>query len=129
MLRFTFAILFTLFALECMADGGSRIELKNSDGGFQLLKNGQPFQIKGVGGDSYLAELAASGGNAVRTWGADDDAALQAVRAAHAPAIVESRADGSLYMDRQGIVFFTAGESEHEHVTVQPAEVDGEVAR
>lgn len=34
----------------------------------RLLKDGKPYVIKGVGGDSYFPELASAGGNTVRTW-------------------------------------------------------------
>lgn len=34
----------------------------------RLLKDGKHYPIKGVGGDTFFAELAEAGGNAVRTW-------------------------------------------------------------
>lgn len=42
----------------------------NSATGFQLLRDGQPFVIRGAGGTTELATLAACGGNAIRTWDA-----------------------------------------------------------
>jgi len=42
---------------------------RSSDGGFQLLFNGQPYFINGAGGFQNLAELAKLGGNSIRTWG------------------------------------------------------------
>ncbi len=50
-------------------DGPSvvRIERK-ADGGFQLLRNGEPYFIKG-GGARYATELVAAGGNSVRGGG------------------------------------------------------------
>jgi hypothetical protein len=39
------------------------------DGSFTLLLNGKPYMVKGAGGHQYLALLAASGGNSIRTWG------------------------------------------------------------
>lgn len=44
---------------------------KTADG-YQLLRAGKPYQIKGAGGDGDWAMLAKYGGNSVRTWGADD---------------------------------------------------------
>jgi len=42
------------------------------DGGtYRLVRNGEPFFIRGVGGQTRLAQLAALGGNSIRTWGAD----------------------------------------------------------
>ncbi|MBI5761630.1 MAG: hypothetical protein HZA46_24230 [Planctomycetales bacterium] len=39
--------------------------------GFRLERGGQPYFIRGAGGDGSLKALAAAGGNSVRTWGAD----------------------------------------------------------
>ena len=46
----------------------SKVELVKKNGQFQLLRNGKPFVVKGVGGDTFLPELASAGGNAIRTW-------------------------------------------------------------
>ena len=40
--------------------------------GHALTVGGQPFEIKGAGGDGDKPLLAASGANAFRTWGVDD---------------------------------------------------------
>jgi len=56
---------------------GSRVQVvKQSDGTFTLLRNGEPYLVKGAGtgsgqglGGGNLQLLAASGGNSVRTWG------------------------------------------------------------
>jgi hypothetical protein len=42
---------------------------KDANGQFQLLYNGKPYVIKGVGGTSHLSLLKELGGNSVRTWG------------------------------------------------------------
>src|SRR5206468_191097 len=39
--------------------------------GFQLLRDGKPFFIKGAGGDASKQLLKEIGGNSFRTWGAD----------------------------------------------------------
>src|SRR5271166_6421159 len=44
--------------------------VKNGEG-WQLLRNGEPYFIKGAGGDGPRALLARAGGNSIRTWGAD----------------------------------------------------------
>ena len=46
----------------------SKVTLEKTDAGFQLFRDGNPFPIKGVGGQTHLAKLAAAGGNAIRTW-------------------------------------------------------------
>ncbi|MBX2851401.1 MAG: hypothetical protein KTR15_06625 [Phycisphaeraceae bacterium] len=57
------------------------VELKQTDQGWQLLRDGRPYRIKGAGGDmqlendggeSYMKMLADAGGNSIRTWGVDD---------------------------------------------------------
>ncbi len=37
-----------------------------------LQRGGKPYFIKGAGGETRLTELAARGGNSLRTWGPDD---------------------------------------------------------
>lgn len=49
------------------------VELKQTDQGWQLLRDGKPFIVKGAGGDQYLELLASSGANSIRTWGVGDD--------------------------------------------------------
>jgi hypothetical protein len=44
--------------------------VKDKDG-WQLLRDGEPYFIKGAGGDESRALLAQVGGNSIRTWGAD----------------------------------------------------------
>ncbi|MEM7476750.1 MAG: glycoside hydrolase family 2 TIM barrel-domain containing protein [Planctomycetota bacterium] len=66
----------TAFAVSCAAMIGncrpsfaqSKVELVKQSGRFALVVNGNPFSVKGVGGDSQLAVLSAAGGNAIRTW-------------------------------------------------------------
>ncbi len=56
---------------------GSRVEVvRQADGSYALLRNGEPYHVKGAGvgtgpgqGGSHLEVLAAAGGNSIRTWG------------------------------------------------------------
>ncbi|MDG2524172.1 glycoside hydrolase family 2 TIM barrel-domain containing protein [Stenotrophomonas sp. HITSZ_GD] len=57
------------------ADGPSQVRIVESEGTYRLFVDGQPFFIKGGGGSGHLDELAARGGNAVRTWRVDSDPA------------------------------------------------------
>ena len=43
--------------------------VQNPDGAWQLLRGGEPWFIKGAGGDGPKDLLAASGANTFRTWG------------------------------------------------------------
>ena len=47
------------------------VELHKTDAGWQLLRGGEPYFIRGAGGDGSLEELAAAGANSIRTWGAE----------------------------------------------------------
>ena len=48
------------------------VELQQVDGKWQLLRDGEPYQIRGAGGDGSLDRLAAAGANSVRTWNTID---------------------------------------------------------
>ena len=48
---------------------------EKTDDGWQLLRDGKPYTIKGAGGHEYLDQLKAAGGNSIRTWGVGDDTA------------------------------------------------------
>ncbi len=50
--------------------------------GWQLLRGGEPYFIRGAGGSASLEKLKAAGGNSVRSWDADDSGEL--LDAAHA---------------------------------------------
>ena len=41
-------------------------------GGFQLMRDGKPYLIKGAGGDGSKPQLKSLGANSFRTWGADN---------------------------------------------------------
>lgn len=73
-LRFPSSLLVCLFFLMVAntAFGQSKVVLQQRDGRFELLRNGKPYPIHGVGGETELAKLAAAGGNSIRTWGVDN---------------------------------------------------------
>jgi hypothetical protein len=47
-----------------------KTEVRKTTEGYQLYRNGQSYFIKGAGGSTYPARIAAYGGNSIRTWGA-----------------------------------------------------------
>ena len=79
MVRITISFVIALLLVSCAANmpgdqdtvPGSRVQvLEQSDGTFTLLRNGEPYSVKGAGmGGGDLRLLAASGGNSIRTWG------------------------------------------------------------
>lgn len=52
-----------------------KVEIVQQDGGYQLLRGGKPYIIRGAGIDhTDLETFAAHGGNSFRTWAVDDGA-------------------------------------------------------
>ena len=49
----------------------SVVKVVKTTNGFQLLRNGKAYFVKGAGGDGSQALLRDCGGNSLRTWGAD----------------------------------------------------------
>lgn len=58
-------------AVTIALSAGSRVQVVQSASGWQLLRNGQPYFIKGVGGTGRMDDLIRYGGNSMRGWGAD----------------------------------------------------------
>ncbi len=49
------------------------VEVRKTDDGWQLLRGGEPFELRGGGvSPGHYAEFAAAGGNSVRTWSTSD---------------------------------------------------------
>lgn len=48
--------------------GQGAVHVNESDGRYQLIRNGEPFYIKGAAGYSHLQALKRCGGNTIRTW-------------------------------------------------------------
>jgi len=76
LIPFFFVALLAPLISAAPAHGGAaetvRVEVQQHDGRWQLLRDGKPYFIKGGGGDGSAVLLAASGGNSIRTWSADD---------------------------------------------------------
>jgi hypothetical protein len=52
--------------------GPVKTEIRKLDSSFQLLRDGKPYFVKGVGGSVYPDRILAAGGNSIRTWGTHD---------------------------------------------------------
>lgn len=46
-----------------------KTELRKTADGFQLVREGAVYFVKGAGGSAYPSRIAAYGGNSIRTWG------------------------------------------------------------
>jgi hypothetical protein len=59
-------------ALACdIAAAPVAVRLVGGDSGWELIRGGMPFYIRGAGGGDQLAVLGDSGGNSIRTWSID----------------------------------------------------------
>ncbi|MDQ8187290.1 glycoside hydrolase family 2 TIM barrel-domain containing protein [Pelagicoccus sp. SDUM812002] len=49
----------------------ARVEVRKTEDGYSLYRDGEPFFVKGAAGFEHVEKLAAAGGNSLRTWGID----------------------------------------------------------
>jgi hypothetical protein len=62
------------FVLPCkavvaqQANKPIKVVIKKTSDGFEMLRGGKPYFIKGAGGTAKMDKLKASGGNSIRTW-------------------------------------------------------------
>ncbi len=61
----------TAMAQAVSAKTQTVVRVAGEPGKWRLERDGQPFQVRGVGGDTALPLLAQCGGNSLRTWGPD----------------------------------------------------------
>jgi hypothetical protein len=59
------------FTSASFAQAPIRVEVVRTSDGWQMVRGGKPYFIKGVGGEASKQLLVQYGGNAFRTWGAD----------------------------------------------------------
>ncbi|MCB0638616.1 MAG: DUF4434 domain-containing protein [Lewinella sp.] len=70
-------LIFSLLALASLqlvgqsTEGPVKVEVLEVDGQWQLLRGGEPYYIRGVGGTDYLDRAQAYGANSIRTWSPD----------------------------------------------------------
>ena len=66
----TIPALVALICLSSLAQAQPTVTRVEQTGqGYVLLRDGKPYAVKGAGGHQYLDQLAAAGGNTIRTWG------------------------------------------------------------
>ena len=63
-------IFLSLILLVSFSNYAQTIVKKNNNG-FELLRDGKPYYIKGVGGDVNMDKIVAIGANSIRTWGVE----------------------------------------------------------
>ena len=58
---------------SALKEGPSIVEIKKTGSGFELTRNGEPYFIRGAGGNDHLDKLVEAGGNSIRTWSSSKD--------------------------------------------------------
>lgn len=48
-----------------------RVEIRETELGYSLFRDSEPYFVKGAAGFEYIKELSEAGGNSLRTWGID----------------------------------------------------------
>jgi hypothetical protein len=70
------------FVLPCkavvaqQANKPIKVVIKKTSDGFEMLRGGKPYFIKGAGGTAKMDKLKASGGNSIRTWNSSGGEAI-----------------------------------------------------
>jgi hypothetical protein len=68
-----FVLLLTCYVCTLASYGQAiPVSLLETDTGFTLMRNGEPYYIRGAGGHHHLDELVFLGGNSIRTWSHED---------------------------------------------------------
>ncbi|MDQ8181866.1 glycoside hydrolase family 2 TIM barrel-domain containing protein [Pelagicoccus sp. SDUM812005] len=63
------------------SDRPARVEVRKTESGYSLFRDGVPFFVKGAAGYEHVRELSEAGGNSLRTWGMDQtEKALPEIR-------------------------------------------------
>lgn len=68
--RLVFGFSILVFASSLSAQ--SKVSIEKQEDGFVILRDGNPFPIRGVGGVDHFELLSELGGNSVRCWGAEN---------------------------------------------------------
>jgi hypothetical protein len=72
MKRLPLILLVVLFFSGLLNAQPVEVKIIKTPNGYELLRDNQPYYIKGAGGNDHLNELKYLGGNSIRTWSADD---------------------------------------------------------
>ena len=71
---FSSRILYLLLIITGLISTGTvrgQVKVVQTGGKYTLMRNGQPYYIKGLGGDGQMQKILDIGGNSVRTWGVE----------------------------------------------------------
>ncbi|WP_306643210.1 glycoside hydrolase family 2 TIM barrel-domain containing protein [Sanyastnella coralliicola] len=76
MKKFLIILAAVLSAGAIHAQGPTKTEKRLINGQWEILKDGEPFYIKGAGGHVHMDVVVECGGNSIRTWGLDNAKAI-----------------------------------------------------
>ncbi|MCC3153227.1 glycoside hydrolase family 2 TIM barrel-domain containing protein [Hymenobacter sp. BT770] len=82
MLPLAVLAIFPLVATRPAPAAAVKVEVRQTNGRYELLRAGKPYFVRGAGGGKFPERIAAYGGNSIRTWGTAD--APRVLDAAHA---------------------------------------------
>ena len=68
----TLIIFISCICIATPVQAQSVVRMDKTEAGYQIQKDGKPYFIKGVGGNTHLDIVKSMGGNSVRTWGGDN---------------------------------------------------------
>lgn len=60
--------LLSFATVACAQNTAVKVEVKQTNGRYELLRAGKPYFIKGAGGGQFPERVKAYGGNSIRTW-------------------------------------------------------------
>ena len=66
--------LFPVVAARIKPPKAVKVEVRQANGRYELLRAGRPYFVRGAGGSKFPERIAAYGGNSIRTWGTGDAA-------------------------------------------------------
>ena len=66
------ASIFALILTNLTMAQAVKVEVQKTAQGWEMLRDGKPYYVKGAGGDTHLDLVVQIGGNSIRTWGIDD---------------------------------------------------------
>ena len=67
------SLLFFLYVFSFAQFGlTNKTEVVKTNSGFKLIRNGEPYYVRGAGGNEYLDILKNIGGNSIRTWSTEN---------------------------------------------------------
>ena len=72
MKQFIFILFLVSTSLALFAQWPVKVEMVKTDSGWQIMRGGEPYYVRGAGGHTQMDVVVDCGGNSIRTWGLED---------------------------------------------------------